>query len=88
MGRWGWRQERAASDDYVIDLVAAEAELAAAAEVVEPAKPVWGSPSACPVCRGHGRLDRIDIVDRVMFERCLECGHRWSVAEKDTVPAS
>jgi hypothetical protein len=57
-------------------------EAAHAPEVVR--REVWGRPSACPKCGGHGYLDRIDVVDRVMFEHCTECFHKWQVAESET----
>jgi hypothetical protein len=59
------------------------------AEAVEaataPAREVWGRPGACPKCGGHGYLDRVDVVDRIQYEHCTECFHKWSVAEADTV---
>jgi hypothetical protein len=59
------------------------------AEVVEQAKAheVWGRPGQCPQCGGKGYLDRIDVIDRVMYQHCTDCYHKWSVAEADTVPA-
>jgi hypothetical protein len=61
------------------------------AEAVETAqapaaarREVWGRPSACPKCGGHGYLDRIDVVDRIMYEHCTECFHKWQVAESQT----
>jgi hypothetical protein len=45
---------------------------------------VWGRPGRCPECEGRGYLDRIDVVDRVMYEHCTECGHAWETAESTT----
>jgi hypothetical protein len=59
------------------------------AEAVVEAKAgeVWGRPGQCPQCGGKGYLDRIDVIDRVMYEHCTDCFHKWSVAEADTVHA-
>jgi hypothetical protein len=57
-------------------------------EAVETARSerheVWGRPGQCPKCGGHGYLDRIDVIDRIMFEHCTDCFHRWQVAEAET----
>ena len=47
----------------------------------ERAKPVFGRPTRCPTCGGGGYLDRIDMVDRVMFQHCRECGFKWETSE-------
>jgi hypothetical protein len=57
-----------------------------AAELVGEAPPPkprleWGRPSRCPQCGGRGYLDHIDMVDRVMFEHCTECGHKWEITQ-------
>ena len=58
------------------------------ADAVETAhehrREVWGRPGFCPKCGGRGYLDRIDVVDRIMYEHCTECFSKWSVAESDT----
>ena len=50
-------------------------------------RPVWARPNRCPTCQGKGFLDRIDVVDRVQYEHCTECGHKWTVHERETVRA-
>lgn len=63
----------------VIDLTAAtEAEPA----VREPPRQQWGRPGPCPMCGGRGYLEHIDVVDRVMYQKCLECGHHWELTEE------
>jgi len=52
-----------------------------------PRTPMWARPNRCPICNGKGFLDRIDVVDRVQFEHCTECGHSWTVAEREAVHA-
>jgi len=66
----------------------AEAVETATDESTAPAKEVWGLPGRCPECNGRGYLDRIDIVDRIMYEHCTDCFHKWSVHESQTTPAS
>ena len=46
-------------------------------------RPPWGRPSRCPECRQAGYLDRIDLVDRVMWQHCPDCRAMWSTAEAD-----
>ena len=48
---------------------------------------VWGRPGRCPECGGIGYLDRIDLVDRIQEEHCVDCWYKWRVAEADTVQA-
>jgi hypothetical protein len=48
---------------------------------------VWGRVGRCPKCDGLGYLDRIDVIDRIMYEHCTECGNRWAVPESATQPA-
>lgn len=94
MGLW----DRIHQDDVDTSIAAHPAEAATGptiAEAVETAQApaagrheVWGRPSACPKCGGHGYLDRIDVVDRVMYEHCTECFHKWQVAESQTEKAS
>jgi hypothetical protein len=48
---------------------------------------VWGRPSRCPQCGDAGYLDRVDVVDRIQYEHCPSCFHKWSVREEETVHA-
>ena len=48
---------------------------------------VWGRPGRCPECGGIGYLDRIDLVDRIQEEHCVDCWHKWTISEADTVQA-
>lgn len=50
-------------------------------------KQEWGRPGRCPACGGRGYLDHIDMVDRVMYQHCTECGHRWEVSEAEILAA-
>ena len=43
----------------------------------------FGQPTKCPDCDGHGYVDHIDLVDRVMYEHCVDCGRKWSMTEDD-----
>lgn len=51
----------------------------------QAATEIWGRPGGCPRCGGHGYLDRIDVIDRIQYEHCIDCSHKWSVAEADTI---
>jgi hypothetical protein len=66
----------AAESDNVIDL-----DAAAAARPKEE----WGRPGRCPSCGGRGYLDHIDMVDRIMYQHCTECGNKWQVRQTETV---
>ena len=44
---------------------------------------VFGLPTRCPACEKPGYLDRIDLVDRVMFQHCPWCLTNWQVSEAD-----
>ena len=46
--------------------------------------PVWGRATACPHCGGHGYLDHIDLVRRVMHQHCVVCERRWVTPESAT----
>jgi hypothetical protein len=48
---------------------------------------VWGRPSRCPKCGEAGYLDKVDMVDRIQYEHCTSCFHKWSVNEQDTSKA-
>lgn len=58
------------------------------AEPPAPPRQVWGRPGPCPLCSGRGYLDHIDMVDRIMFQHCTECGHRWQLTEADLQTAA
>lgn len=47
----------------------------------------WGRPGRCPACGGRGYLDHIDLVDRIMYQHCTDCGHRWEVSEAEILAA-
>jgi uncharacterized protein (DUF983 family) len=46
-------------------------------------KRIWGQANLCPECGGRGFLDHIDLVDRVTYEHCTECGAKYVEAEQD-----
>lgn len=46
-------------------------------------KRIWGQANPCPACGGRGFLDRIDLVDRVAYEHCVECGTTFEERESD-----
>ena len=58
---------------------------AAVDEREEPAqrRREWGFPGRCPACDGPGYLDRIDMVNLVMYQHCPSCGEQWSERETD-----
>lgn len=58
---------------------------AIAVALAPPRAPVWARPNRCPACNGKGFLDRIDVLDRIQYEHCTECGHKWTVTERETV---
>ena len=43
----------------------------------------FGQPSLCNKCGGRGYLDRVDLVNRVMFQHCLSCNHKWELTEAE-----
>ena len=55
------------------------------AEESAPARPrqEWGRPGRCPACNGRGYLDHIDLIDRIMYQHCTECRHKWTVTEAE-----
>lgn len=65
--------------DRAIDLAGAQAELR---------RQRWGQPGRCPSCNGVGYLDHIDLIDRIMYQHCTECMHRWSVNESELASIS
>ncbi len=44
---------------------------------------IWGMPSRCPACSKPGYLDRVDLVDRVMFQHCPWCLSKWETSEAE-----
>ena len=46
---------------------------------------VFGLPTKCPACGKPGYLDRIDLVDRVMFQHCPWCSTSWHISESELV---
>jgi hypothetical protein len=46
---------------------------------------VWGRAARCPQCGGIGYLDRVDLVERIQYEHCVDCFHKWIVTEAETV---
>ena len=71
---------RKTAAEPVIDLT--EAERAPAP------KQRWGQPGRCPQCSGVGYLDRIDMIDRVMYQHCTECLHRWATTQAELTAVS
>jgi Zn ribbon nucleic-acid-binding protein len=69
------------SNEPVVDLAAQEPKAA-------KSRPRWGMPGRCPECSSAGYLDHIDMVDRVMFQHCTECGYKWTTSQEETVNAS
>ncbi len=47
----------------------------------------WGKPTSCPSCGGAGYLDRVDLVDREMWQHCPACRATWRTSESDCAPA-
>lgn len=48
----------------------------------------WGMPSHCPECQSYGYLDRIDLVDEVMYQHCPTCYHRWTISKRQVEMAA
>jgi hypothetical protein len=44
---------------------------------------VWGQANRCPACGGVGFLDHIDLVDRITYEHCTDCGATYVDREDD-----
>jgi hypothetical protein len=44
---------------------------------------VWGMPTRCPACAKPGYLDRVDLVDKVMFQHCPWCATEWQTSEAE-----
>ena len=81
------REGTAATGGTTIDLTERE-PAAESAPAAQARKAIWGRPTRCPACDSPGYLDRIDLVNRVMFQHCPNCRQRWETPESETVPAS
>jgi Zn ribbon nucleic-acid-binding protein len=46
-------------------------------------KQEFGRANPCPACGSAGFLEHIDIIDRIQYEHCPECGHKWSQTEAE-----
>ena len=46
-------------------------------------KAEFGAATRCPQCNGLGFLDQIDLIDRIQFQHCVECGHEYTTSEAD-----
>jgi hypothetical protein len=55
------------------------------AQDVDARREVWGRPGRCPECGSAGYLDGVDLVNRIQYEKCPSCYHKWSVLESETV---
>jgi Zn ribbon nucleic-acid-binding protein len=69
------------SQQQVVDLREATAVVTPPAPAPAPRR--FGRPSRCPDCNGKAFLDHIDIVDRVQYEHCVECGKKWQLTEAE-----
>ena len=67
---------------------AAEPVIDLAGELADAPKQRWGQPGRCPECNGVGYLDHIDMIDRIMYQHCTECMHRWAITESELAPIS
>ncbi len=83
MGLW----ERLHRDDVPTEQPSVGEAVDAAQAPTGPAarQEVWGRPGRCPECSGRGYLDGVDLINRIQYEKCTECGHKWSVTEAETV---
>jgi hypothetical protein len=43
----------------------------------------FGQANPCPECGSPGFLDHIDIIDRIQYEHCPDCDHKWSQTEAE-----
>jgi hypothetical protein len=68
----GLFERRSDADGEVIDL----------SERRRP-KQRWGQPGRCPSCHGVGYLDHIDLIDRIMFQHCVDCSFRWETTQAE-----
>ncbi|MDQ1401695.1 MAG: hypothetical protein QOG03_11 [Actinomycetota bacterium] len=72
-------------DDELIDLT--ERGQTPAPQPVA-ARQKWGRPGPCPDCGGDGFLDHIDMIDRIMYQHCTDCLHKWQVTESELAQQS
>ncbi len=79
------RRPRSAPAEAVIDL---RQRLAHVDEQLDAASGPWGRPTRCPVCAAPGYLDRLDLVDSVMYQHCPECGERWTTRDPEAARTS
>ena len=58
-------------------------------DLTEAARPKieWGFPTRCPECDDYGYLDRIDVVNEIMFQHCPTCFSRWETPRSATIDA-
>ena len=80
MGLW----DRLHKDETLTPSVA---DAIATSDAVREHREVWGRPGRCPQCGGIGYLDRVDLIERLQYEHCVECFHKWTVTEAETVHA-
>jgi hypothetical protein len=80
MDRLQAARQRADGSERTVDLTAAEM----VGQTPPKPKLEWGRPSRCPECNGRGYLDHIDMVDRIMYEHCTECAHKWTITQAQT----
>ena len=54
-------------------------------EGAEPVPPRqrFGAANPCPQCGKPGFLEHVDIIDRIQYEHCPDCGHKWSQTENE-----
>jgi predicted RNA-binding Zn-ribbon protein involved in translation (DUF1610 family) len=69
----GFLKKRAVEPEPVIDL----------RDPPQPPRREFGKPTRCPQCGEPGYLDRIDVRNRVMHQRCPNCWHRWVTSEAE-----
>jgi hypothetical protein len=81
VGLW----DRLHKDDAVAEAAVTGLTIGDGIAVARERKEVWGRPSRCPKCSEPGYLDKVDVVDRIQYEHCTSCFHKWSVREEDTV---
>ena len=50
-------------------------------------RPTWGLPTPCPECGDYGYLDRVDVINGVMFQHCPTCWAKWETLRSETASA-
>jgi len=86
MGIFRRRERTEVAEAAVVD-VRAETELDLRDESTPPVA-VWGMPSRCPACGDFGYLDRIDVVNDLMFQHCPTCWHKWETHRSETTSSA